>query len=119
MTLPGTGFAPAPTIAKRPQSVIIVALMRPTHARRPNVRGSDNANVAHEKITSSTTAQRPLLDKVERLCCPDNATEPCTDAVHNPHLYYDINQNEPTEAKIANMMDPADRTSRPTGPKMM
>ena len=76
MTPSGVGFTPAPTMARKPHTVMKIALKRPSQLSRPSVRGSETTNVATAKMASSTVAHRPLLDRVESACCPESNSEP-------------------------------------------
>lgn len=105
-------------MANIPQSVIMPVLIKLSHASRPSVRGSDNKKLAIEKISSSITAHNPLSDKVERACCPESTKEPYQERDVSGEQRCCL-EGKLTVAKIANMIDPNDRISRPIGPNMM
>ena len=75
------------------------ALESPSQLRCASVRGKDKMKVAAEKIASKMVAQSPLFDSTDKACWPERMTAPT--------------------AKMAKMIDPRDRISRPMGPNMM
>ncbi len=76
MVLLSTGFTPAPIMTSKPQRDIIATLANPSQLRRPNVRGIATSKVAIENISNKRIAHRPLSERVDKACCPDNSSDP-------------------------------------------
>lgn len=75
-TRSGTGFVPAPTIARMPHNVIEATLNTPSQLSRPRVRGRAKRRVAMEKISRNNMAHNPLSDREDKASCPDSSSDP-------------------------------------------
>ncbi len=76
ITRPGTGFRPAAIIARRPARVMKQALTSPKLLSRSKVRGRATMSTATEKMRTRYIAQRPLFDRTDNACWPDNISDP-------------------------------------------
>jgi hypothetical protein len=56
-------------------------LSSPSQLRRSNVLGRATRKEAAEKIARSDIAHSPLLDSVDKACCPERSSDPYAEEI--------------------------------------